>query len=458
MTSQHLAFALLVLLVSAPHAHAEDPAPYDRGVTAFVHVNVIPMDEERVVQDQTVIVRNGSIAAIGPAAEVRPPRRARVIDGRGRYLIPALADMHVHLPFQSYNAHEGPTLLQLFALNGVATIMNQLGLPHHLELRERVARGEVFGPMIWTSGMWINPPYFTTPEEVDTQVRAQRETGYDVIKIHGNLSREAYGAVVAAARRENMPLIGHIPRNLGVEPAIEERQGVVVHAEEYLYAYFLFNNRACCDNLDEDTRPLARRTARAGTWLIPTLAVYKGIPAHIEDTDAALARPEAAYLPPGVAAELGVNTRRWRGEPPERIPTLQALYRIQQHLVLRFHEAGVRMMVGTDAPANGAVLPGFSIHDEMADMVGAGLSPYRVLRAATVDPAEWRGDSNATGAVRVGLRADLILLDANPLDDIAATRRRAGVMLRGRWISAAEAEQALAEIASANARADEIVP
>lgn len=434
---------LLSSSVAAPPGRAS-PAPYETRATAFTHVNVVTMTDETVRADQTVVVRNGRIAAIGEAGRVRIPFGARRIEGRGRYLLPGLADMHMHLPYGDGGRADIPAVLQLYVANGVTTVMNLLGLPEHFEARARVASGEWLGPEIWTSGFFVNQPFVTTPEEVERSIAEQSAAGVDVIKLHGELTREAYARAFEVARREGLPVIGHIPRNLGVAAAIEERQGVVVHAEEYLGGYYLFAGRHCCDdNFDGDTRALARSTAEAGTWVIPTLAVFKGIAPQIEDLDAVLARPDVAYMPASVVEEWLPANNRYRDRSREELPAFAGMFLIQQHLVRRMHEAGVRMMAGSDAPANAAVSHGFAIHDELAEMVAAGLTPYEALRAATYNPAEWLGRLDETGAIERGKRADLVLLDANPLQDIGATRAIRGVMIRGRWMPRREIEATL---------------
>jgi len=162
------------------------------------------------------------------------------VDGRGKYLLPGLVDMHVH--FEPFNEETNAAMLKLFVANGVTTVLNLYGTPAFLKLRERVGRGEALGPMIYTSGPFIsNAPVTTpTPEEAERMVVEQKRAGYDLIKIHGDFSREAYHKLFEVARRENILVIGHLPRNLGIEAAFEEKQDAIAHAEEYLYAYFFF--------------------------------------------------------------------------------------------------------------------------------------------------------------------------------------------------------------------------
>src|SRR5215471_1970220 len=283
---------------------------------AFVNVNVIPMDEERVIAGQTVLVKDGLIAALGPASSVKIPPGALRIDGRNKYLLPGLADMHVH--FEPLSEETNAAMLKLFIANGVTTVLNLYGTPAFLKLRERVGRGETLGPVIYTSGPFIsNAPVNTpTPEEVERMVVEQKQAGYDLIKIHGDFSREAYHRLFEVARRENMQVIGHLPRNLGIEAAFEEKQDAIAHAEEYLYAYFFFKPTTSPANSSREAQlkwiadqasripSVAEATAKARIWVSPTLTVYSGIARQVDDIDAVLKRPEMKYLPPFIATRF----------------------------------------------------------------------------------------------------------------------------------------------------------
>src|SRR5215510_6872302 len=275
---------------------------------AFLNVNVVPLDSERVLTGHTVIVKDGLIAALGPSDKVKVPPEALRIDGQEKYLMPGLADMHVHL--EVFNQQANTAMLRLFVANGVTTVLNLFGTPGHLELRERVKRGEVLGPTVFTSGPYISnspaPP--PPPEEVERAVIAQKRAGYDIIKIHGDFSREAYHKVFETARREGMRVIGHLPRNLGIEAAFEEKQDAIAHAEEYLYAYFFFKPPTSPADGSKEAQlkwisdqasripPVAEATAKAGIWVSPTLTVYSGIARQVDDIDAVLKRPELKYL------------------------------------------------------------------------------------------------------------------------------------------------------------------
>jgi hypothetical protein len=416
-------------------------------VVAFVNVNVIPMDSERVLADQTVIVKDGVIAEIGPTAKIKAPASALRVDGRGKYLMPGLADMHVHLTAEREDVL---ALLQLFIANGVTTVLNLRGTPEHLELRASVEKREIFGPTIYTAGSYVNQPFVNTPEEVERAVVEQKRAGYDFVKMHGDLSREAYAKLFAVARREGIRVIGHAPRNLGLEAMFEERQYAVVHAEEYIYDR---NNSSRNFAAIEPRIPeLAQATAKAGMWVMPNLTAFKNIGMQVNDLQAILDRPEMRFMPPRIRQGWGPATNPYtRRFGKELYPGIVARYEMLEKLVKGFRVAGVRMLTGTDA-LNTAVVPGFSIHDELNDLVAAGLTPYEALRAATANAAEFLGAANRLGTIAAGKRADLILVEGDPLKDVANAKRRVGVMIRGQWMTEAELRKMLDDLVASYSR------
>ncbi|MEO8452592.1 MAG: amidohydrolase family protein, partial [Gemmatimonadota bacterium] len=229
--TKRLVLGALVCALPAGAAVAE-LRPDSTAVVAFVDVNVVPMDQERLLERQTVVVRSGRIVSIGPVATTAIPLGAIRVDGRGKYLLPGLADMHTHL---RESEAENSAQLRVFLANGVTTILSLRGIPQHIELRRRVAGGEVLGPTIYTSGPFVNEPDVKTPDDVEQAVVEQKRAGYDFIKIHGSLSRAAYQRLFEVARREGIRVVGHAPRNLSFMVVPAEHQDAVVHAEEFVY-------------------------------------------------------------------------------------------------------------------------------------------------------------------------------------------------------------------------------
>lgn len=444
-------FGLIVFLVIIPISiqKAKQAQASENREFAFVNVTIIPMDKERIIEGQTVIVRDGKINQLGPAFKTSIPEGAERIDGKGKYLIPGLVDMHVHL--KDIDDNEMSALLQLYVVNGVTTVLNLSGIPRHLEIRKKVAEGTLFGPTIYTSGPYVSSVTGSspTPEEVERAVIEQKRAGYDIIKIHGDFTREAYRRLFVIARREGMRVIGHAPRNLGIEAMLEERQDAVAHAEEYIYD----KNSTSRDFADIEPKipVIARATARAGTWVVPNLTAFKNVGLQVADMDAVLHRAEMRYVPPGIVRLWGSPTNPYSRLGKEQSQKIQARYKVLEKLTKGFRDAGVRLLAGTDA-MNPCVVPGFSLHDELRDLVGAGLTPYEALRASTSNAAEFLKGDREFGTIAVGKRADLILVDGNRLENVAFAQRIEGVMIRGRWLSRPELQKKLDELVASYGR------
>jgi imidazolonepropionase-like amidohydrolase len=414
-----------------------------RGTVALVNVNVVPMDRDTVLAGQTVLIRDGLIGQVGPSSRVSIPAGTTRIEGRGKYLMPGLADMHVHMVGPRQFQEE---LLKMYVVNGVTTILNMRGTPEHLALRADIRAGRVFGPDMYTVGRYVNAPFFVTPDSVEQEVVAQKRAGYDFIKMHGELSREAYARLNAVGKREGIRIIGHAPRTLGIDVVFAERQYALAHGEEFLYDTTGSSRDADLPKFEPRIPELTRKMVASGVWLMPNLTAYRIIGLMAKDLSAILARPEMKYLPAvaraGWGPETNVYTRRFG---PEKAPGIFARHALLQKLTKAFDSAGVKLLVGTDG-FNTGVVPGWSAHDELQELVDAGLSPYHALRVATANASTFLGSSPCIGQVRAGCVADLLLLDANPLTSIGNTRRIAGVMVRGRWLSRQELDRLLASM------------
>jgi imidazolonepropionase-like amidohydrolase len=269
------------------------------------------------------------------------------------------------------------------------------------------------------------------------------------VKLHGVLSREAYARLNAVARREGIRVVGHAPRNLGVAAMFEERQYAVAHTEEFLYDQNNSSRDRDLPQVEARIPELARSMAETRTWLMPNLTAFKIIGLMAQDLDAVLARPEMRFMPRTVRQGWGPATNPYTARfGKESYPGILARYQLLQKLVAAFRGEGVRLLIGTDA-MNTGVVPGFSTHDELGELVAAGLTPFEALRAATANAAEFLAITDQRGVVAVGQNADLVLLDANPLENIANSRRIAGVILRGQWLSRSDIARMLDQLALA---------
>lgn len=405
---------LLVVALAGPTC--EGPGGSPGNVVAIVGATVVPMDAEMARPEETVIVTDDRISWVGPAARAVIPPGARRIEGGGRFLMPGLADMHVHLSSEEE--------LSSYLAAGVTTVRNMAGRPEHVAWRARLAAGELVGPTLFTGGPFVDgdPPYWRDARVVRDARDAERTVdehlaaGYDFIKVYSLLQPPAFEALAGAARRRGLPLAGHVPAFVGLEGALA--QGL--RSAEHLYGY--------ADAIEADSSPvrgrwtwrrlfgavpidrtrlpwLAERLRESGTWTCPTLALFD------------------AWRPPEARAD-------WDD------PALRALgYENRRAIVAALAAGGAPLIFGTDTAAFHGMEPRRALPDELQALVAAGLTPFQALRTATADAGRFMGGTSPRfGTVQPGQQADLLLLERNPLSDVANVALVAGVMVRGRWL------------------------
>lgn len=432
---------------------------YASGDFAITRVTVIPMDEERVLSGHTVIVRDGRIAELGPTGRVAVPEGMTVVDGRGKYLLPGLAEMHAHVPPQADQSRWTQDVLFLYVANGITFARSMLGAPHHIELRERVARGEVLSPRLYLSGPSFGGSSVASPEAGREMVAAQQAAGYDFMKIHPGLDVERFDAIADEARARGFPFAGHVSHQVGIERALAAGQATVDHLDAYMQALVaddaeeagqapMFFGWNLVGGVDEAKIPvLARLTREAGVWNVPTESLMYHVLAPEPDTDTLAAREELRYVP-RVMAEQWVQARRNLMANPQYDPALvERFIEVRGMLIKALHDEGAGLLLGSDAPQIFNV-PGFAIHHELAALVAAGLTPWQALETGTRNIAVFLGEEDESGTIAVGMRADLVLFGSDPLADIGNTRDIAGVSVNGRWVPREEIDAGLARIAA----------
>lgn len=402
------------------------------------HVHVIPMTGDTLLLDRSVVIDDGKILTVVDGDAARPSRRALRIDGTGKYLVPGLCDLHVHF---NGGSNSNPDMLALYLANGVTTVLNMRGSKGILELREQVRNGKLLGPEIFTTGPIIgntsaDPKTAELGREMVQQFHAE---GYDFIKVYNQIPEEGYRGIMEAAKQLHIPVVGHAVRSVGVDGALASGQHIA-HMEEIIYGYFR-------DNLDEARIPeLAARFKDADIAVIATLTAFHNIIKQVEDLNGMLRSPGMEYLHPRITRswqpETNEYTTRFNDESVQRFlgPSLA----FQQKLLKAFTDADVRVLIGTDASIP-IVIPGYSTHQELEEFVAAGVSPYAALAAGTVRAQRFLG-RNDVGTIEAGMRACLVLLDANPLEDITNSRKIAGVVLKGQWLDRAALQAALDKI------------
>ncbi len=439
--------------------------------TAFVGVNVIPMDRERVLANQTVIVKNGVIAEIGRAPKVKVPAGATIVDAKGKYLIPGLVDMHTHLlsDDDAYPDSIAADELRVMVANGVTTVRFMIGTPELLKLREQSAAGQIAAPRIYVASPHLtgreqgNDFVVKTTDEAREAVRKSKAAGYDFIKVTTFVPSLVYESAVDEAKKLGIRVVGHADsRYVGVERAWKAGQQIE-HLDGYmelllkpdapmkgsvsdLYIYTPENWKSF-DHMDESKIPeIARKTVESNPFVDPTHHFMKNSFGRLRTEEEMRAQPDLKFYPAKVQQTWFDFYKRNRMLNTIPVEKRKRWIELREKLIKAICEAGGKIMVGSDTPEF-LWLYGFGVHHEMKALQEAGLSNYAVLAAGTRNPSEFFGTLDKVGTIQKGRRADLVLLDANPLDDISNTKKRSGVMLKGKWYTQTELDRWLDEIA-----------
>ncbi len=407
------------------------------GTIAFTNVNVVPMDADRVLRSQTVIIQGDRIREMGPTSRISIPSGATRIDGTGKYLMPGLAEMHGHMPGGDLEE----TVMFLYVANGVTTVRGMLGQDFHLELRRKAQAGEIIAPTLYMAGPSFNGNSVSSPEQAAEMVRRQKEQGWDLLKIHPGLTLPEYDAMASTAAEVGIRFGGHVPADVGLRHAIEMGQETFDHLDGFIEYLDAFDRPIDQAKLDE----LVGLVKASGAWVVPTMVLWDiGIIGR-GDTRAMETYSEMRYWPAeGVQGWSRRQAERSRAASQD--PQRADLWANNRMRVLKaLADGGARVLMGTDSPQIFSV-PGFSLHREMAAMAEAGMTPYQILVSGTQAVGEYFGRQDSFGTVAIGRRADLILLNSNPLRDVGNVQDRVGVMLRGRWLSEDMIQSRLTEI------------
>jgi imidazolonepropionase-like amidohydrolase len=434
---------MLCVLLAAPAAAQEQ----SRDV-AFVNVNVLPMDSERILQDHTVIVRGDTIVRVGPAAKVKVPAGALRIDGKGKYLIPGMAEMHGHVPPPQAPPEFTEAVLFLYVSNGVTTVRGMLGAPNQLALRERANTGELVSPTLYLAGPSFSGNSVQSPQQAVEMVKRQKDEGWDLLKVHPGLTREQYDAMARTAHDAGITFAGHVPAEVGLLHALKMGQETIDHIDGYIE--HTYGDEGTLDQAR--LKEAVRATKESGAWVVPTMALWETL-LGVADLDQMLSYPELRYMPPQQVAAWEKAHRGRQGNPKFDRKRMQQIAADRRKVLKALQDAGVPIIFGTDAPQQFSV-PGFSIHHEMQHMLAAGLTPYQILVSATRNPGEYHKRQGRFGTVTEGSRADMVLVSGDPLQDLAHLAKPAGVMVRGRWLSASDIQSRLDEIAQQSRQPD----
>jgi imidazolonepropionase-like amidohydrolase len=449
---------------------------------AIIHVTVIDATGAAPQADSTVVVQGTKILAVGPASSTVVPRGAKLIDGSGEFLIPGLADMHIHLTGAGEPTGSREFILPLLLANGITTVRDMGGKVEYLkELRKEIDSGKRMGPQIFFTGPYLdgNPPSFQpsivvqTPAEAIVAVDNLKGEGVDFIKVQSRLQPEPYYAIASEAKKDGIRFLGHVPDSITAAAASDAGQASFEHLtgvllgcstrEEELRrrklepipvretkAQVLARDRVWTEDLldsySESTADgLFRKFAANRTWQVPTFPLLIHLAYLVPESDRR-GETRLKYIPRGVR-DIWDKTRTDMMNSRTALDFALRRRLVKQSLaaVKSMNEAGVSFMTGTDAAAPN-VFPGFSLHEDLAYFVEAGLTPMQALQAATSKPAEFLACSGTQGTIQVNKRADLVLLDANPLDDIHNTEKIRAVVVNGKLLERSDLDALLAEV------------
>lgn len=428
---------ILFLLLSAP-TYAAD--------YVFTNVNVIPMGEEEVLSEHAVVVRGDRIIEVTSMRDVSIANNATVIDGRGRYLLPGLAEMHGHVPPQQSERFPSRYLndtLFLYLAGGITTVRGMLGHADQLQLIQDVESGARLGPTLYLAGPSFNGNTVGSPEQARAMVREHKEAGWDLLKIHPGLSLDEFTAIAEEANAAGIDFAGHVPAAVPLDQAIRSGIRTIDHIDGYIE----FVDATDREITTEELQILIDLTLEHGVGVVPTQALWATLIGAAERSDLE-SYEEIKYMPPTVLAGWQQQLDNLQDSNYHTGETAQIHQQNRQRLLSAMSNAGVEILMGTDAPQVYSV-PGLGLKHELAMMEDAGLSPYQVLYTGTVAVGRYFAEHDTFGQVAAGHRADLILTSANPLQDLSTLSEPLGVMVRGRWLTRAMLDEKLNELEAA---------
>ncbi len=404
-----------------PEAHADSTA------IVFKHVDIVDIAGNKIDRDQFVVIHKKVIVEVGSESMVAIPNGATVIDGEGYYLMAGLADMHTHVNYEED--------LLPYVANGVTTILNMGSPSAILDFRARVKDGSLLGPTIYASAFvdgngsrgWI----VRSPEEARTDVRDIKSRGWDFIKAYNSIATDVYDTLLDEAKIQNIAVIGHGVRSPGMAHILQQGQRMIAHAEEFIYTFFNFQYN---DALIPNAIAIIKNS---GAYVTGTLSTYQIILQQwgsLEGRNKLLEAPEIKYVNPKWIAQWEQGTRYIHESGSLSVP-----FEFQKRFIKAFNDGGIPLLLGTDTPTIPGGVAGWMIHRELRILVESGLSSRDALMAGTVNANSFLQQyvpfAEPFGEVKAGMSANLILLKANPLENVSNVQNRAGVVLHGTWFS-----------------------
>jgi imidazolonepropionase-like amidohydrolase len=444
----------LVLFVCLATSNAQQVVEKDREVV-FKSVNVIPMDREQVLQNQVVVMKNGKIQSVSDPKKAKYRKNALVIDAAGRYLMPGLAEMHAHVP-PIDDLEPMKDVLRLFAANGVTTIRGMLGHPKHLELRTMINNGELISPRFYTSGPALHGESVKTQDDAVRMVKEEKQAGYDFLKILPGLTKDNFDAMTRTAHEENIPFAGHVSYQVGLWKAIEAKQQTIDHMDAFveglvpgiekisedetgLFGMFI------ADKADTTRIPKLMKALRDNNvWVVPTQALADRWFTPERTAESFRGDPEMKYMDSKTLDNWVKAKTNLESDPKYEKEKLANYIKLRRKLIYECNRNGVGLLLGSDAPQIFNV-PGMSTHHELQYLVDAGLTPYEALKTGTINVGVFYNKPEM-GVIRQGANADVVLLNGNPLENIANTQKIQGVLVGNKWLDRASLDDILKKL------------
>ena len=406
-------------------------------------VKVLTMETDQIQSNQTIVIEDGMIQWIGPDSEANYPSNSSIVEG-DYYVMPGLAEMHAHIPSSNQGRDAMENTLALYLTQGMTTIRGMLGDPAHLELREEAEDSDFLSPRILTSGPSFNGNSATIPETSRQMVRDQAAAGYDLLKFHPGIDLDNFNAITDEANEQGIEFSGHISEGIGLERSLNAGQKTIDHFDKYLefltgdiekesasVIYFGYEEmpRVDLSLIDE----VASITNEADAWVVPTNTLL----VNVFDPDLTVEEmrnwPGMEFMSDDLVNGWSNSVRSTRNSIDYDEEQAEHYLNIRKQLTLALHEHGSRILLGADAPQIFNP-PGFAAHRELELLVEAGLTPFEAIQTGTINVGRYLEEEESVGKVAEGYRADLILLDTNPLETIPFQDHIEGVIYRGNYL------------------------
>ncbi|MGB5386576.1 MAG: amidohydrolase family protein [Eudoraea sp.] len=421
------------------------------------NVTVIDVTTGELFPDMQMVIDSGKIKKIVKSIENKEIYK-NIIDGQGKYALPGLAEMHAHIPSPPTSKERTEETLFLYLSNGITTIRGMLGHPSHLELRKAAEKGELLSPRIFTSSPSLNGNSVTSTQEAREKVISYKNDRYDFLKIHPGIKRDVFDELVKTANESGITFSGHVPVDVGIKHALESRYASIDHVDGFLEGlvprseninpnnngFFGYNFTKIADTSRIDE--LVKLSKNNKVWIVPTQSLFERWFAPV-DGELLLQQSEMKYMPSSTLSEWRKRKEASTGQDTNFDKTQwETFIDIRRKLIYALNKTGHGLLLGSDAPQLFNV-PGFSIHHEMEGLLKSGLSPLEIIQTGTVNPAIFFDMETVFGQLKEGMTADILLVNSNPIEDIHALKDLSGVMVRGKWISKADIDQKLQQIA-----------